>query len=238
LLDSLELTDEQLADLQNRLASIEFQKSVGRTLLGERAYGYQYLIKDPDNFFGETVAKDGTLKRPADFRYYLDVMRQLLAAAERPLPASRQEAKQLDASVKEILRSGSPWKKRELAGSIQLLESAISTFDIWAHGASERDSAIAAIAFRRYQLAHGKPPDSLAALCPEFLTSVPQDPFAKTPSPLRLVLEDDRFAIYSVGENGTDDRALLAHPESADDSGIVVRLSLPPESNSTKTVPE
>jgi hypothetical protein len=238
LLDNLDLTDQQLADLQNRLASIDFQKGARRALLGERAAGYQYLLEDPDKIFGETVAKNGTLQRPTDFRYYLDAMQQLLAAAERPLPASRQEAKRVEASVKEIVKSGSRWRKRELLGSTELLPSPLRLFDRWANAASDRDSAVAAIAFRRYQLAHGKPPESLAALCPEFLTSVPQDPFATTPSPLRLVLENDRFAIYSVGENGTDDRALLADPESADDSGIVVRLSLPPKSNSTKTAPE
>jgi hypothetical protein len=242
LLDNVELTKEQLAELQICLARIDFQKGVRRGLLGERAAGYHafhYLVEDqPDLLFGKKVAGDGKLRRPADFRYYLDSMSQLLTAADCPLPEARAQAKRVDASVKEILKSGSRSKKRELAGSTLLLESAFSTFDFWANGVADRDCAVAAIAFRRYQLAHGKPPESLAALCPEFLASVPQDPFAKTPASLRLVVADDRFAIYSVGENGSDDRSLLADPKSADDSGIVVQLSLPPKSNSPNQAQE
>ena len=241
LLDTLELTDAQLADLQNRLASIDFQQSVRRGLLGERAgayHAFHYLMEEPDELFDEKEAGDGTLRRPADFRYYLDATSQFLAAAQRPLPEARVQAMRVETSIKEIQKSGSRWKKRELAGSILLLEAAIGSFNFWANCESDRDSAVAAIAFRRYQLAHGKPPESLAALCPEFLTSVPQDPFAESPTPLRMVVADDRFAIYSVGENGSDDRSLLEDPKSTDDSGIVVCLSLPPKPNSTKSPQE
>ena len=232
LLDNLELTDKQLADLQSWLASIDFKDCFRRGLIGERASAYHafhYLIEDhPDKLFGTKVTRaDGELRRPADFLYYLDEMREILLAVERPLPEAVQHVAQLDATVKKIAQSKSRSKRRELAGSAELLPATVPAVYGWAYAQSDRDSAVAAIAFRRYQLAHGKPPESLAALCPEFLASVPQDPFATTPSPLRLVVDDDRFAIYSVGENGTDDRALLGDPTSADDSGIVARLSLP-----------
>jgi hypothetical protein len=236
-LDNLNLTDEQLGDLQNSLASIEFKDSFRRGLIGERATAYQafhYLIEDhPDKMFGTKVTRaDGELRRPADFRYYLDELREFLVAVEHPLPEAVQHAAQLDARVKKIAQSESRSKSPALAGSAELLPATVSAVYGWAYAQSDRDCAVAAIAFRRYQLAHGKPPESLAALCPEFLATVPQDPFSKTPAPLRLVVDDDRFAIYSVGENGSDDRCLLADPNSADDSGIVVRLSLPPKSNS------
>ena len=240
LIDNLALTEAQLAELQSWLAKMDFQNGFRSGLMGERATGYHafhYLMENPEQLIGDGRVGDGTLRRPADFRHYLATMRQFLAAADSPLRDARQQAVQVDAAVKQIKQSGLRWKKRELAGSNLLLSSLINSFDHWALAESDRNSAVAAIACRRHQLAHGRLPQSLAALCPEFLPAVPQDPFPKKPAPLRLVVTGNRFAIYSVGENLKDDRALLADPESHADSGIVVRLPLPSQRPKSKSMP-
>ena len=59
----------------------------------------------------------------------------------------------------------------------------------------------AILALRAYQMKHGKLPDDLATLAPEFLDAVPMDAF--TGKPLRYVPE--RKLVYSVGENLRDD---------------------------------
>ena len=66
------------------------------------------------------------------------------------------------------------------------------------------DLARIAVALERYRLAHGKYPDSLNALAPGFIESVPSDIIGGKP----LIYHrsaDGRYALYSVGWNGTDD---------------------------------
>jgi hypothetical protein len=59
-----------------------------------------------------------------------------------------------------------------------------------------------ALAMTRYRLDHGGLPDHLADLVPAYLDSVPLDPFDG--QPLRLIVKDNRWIIYSVGTSGKD----------------------------------
>ena len=43
---------------------------------------------------------------------------------------------------------------------------------------TQRRLAVTAIALKRFELRHGKPPSNLLALTPEFLTQVPIDPMS------------------------------------------------------------
>jgi hypothetical protein len=54
---------------------------------------------------------------------------------------------------------------------------------------------------RAYQLTHGKLPENLDALVPEFLDKVPVDAFDGQP----LHYSPDRKIVYSVGQNLKDD---------------------------------
>lgn len=57
------------------------------------------------------------------------------------------------------------------------------------------------LALRAYQLTHGKLPENLDALAPEFLNKVPVDDFDGQP----LRYSPDRKIVYSVGQNLKDD---------------------------------
>jgi hypothetical protein len=61
----------------------------------------------------------------------------------------------------------------------------------------------AVFAAERYRIATGQFPASIAALVPDYLPSVPIDPYDG--EPIRMVLSDEGLAAYSVGENTTDD---------------------------------
>ncbi len=69
---------------------------------------------------------------------------------------------------------------------------------------TERSIVLCAIALKRYSLRHGKSPESLDALVPEFLHSVPIDYMDGKPMRYRLK-KDSSFILYSVGEDGKDD---------------------------------
>ncbi len=63
--------------------------------------------------------------------------------------------------------------------------------------------AICAIALKRYQLRHGRLPETLDALVPEFISSVPIDCMDGKPVKYRLK-PDGGSVLYSVGEDGID----------------------------------
>ena len=65
------------------------------------------------------------------------------------------------------------------------------------------DAAVTAIAIERYRRDRGQIPNDLKQLVPEFMPQVPTDPFDG--KPLRYVVEDGEYLIYSVGKNGVDD---------------------------------
>jgi hypothetical protein len=68
-----------------------------------------------------------------------------------------------------------------------------------------RRMVVTAIALKRYQLKHGNYPQALSDLMPKFLSDVPQDPVDGKPLRYRLTADGD-FLLYSIGENGKDDR--------------------------------
>ena len=61
---------------------------------------------------------------------------------------------------------------------------------------------LAQVAVERYRLREGRLPESLDALVPEFLESVPTDPFDG--QPMRYGVEGDGYRIHSVGPDGED----------------------------------
>lgn len=68
------------------------------------------------------------------------------------------------------------------------------------------DLARIACAVERYRIKHNDYPDSLDQLTPDFLANIPQDLMAPgKPLNYKKRVEDDRYRIYSVGSNGTDE---------------------------------
>jgi len=67
-----------------------------------------------------------------------------------------------------------------------------------------RRITVTAIALERYRRRHGKYPEQLPELTPEFLAKAPID--FMDGKPLRYRRKDDgTFLLYSVGEDGKDD---------------------------------
>lgn len=79
-----------------------------------------------------------------------------------------------------------------------------------------RDVVVTAIALKRFQLKHGKWPETLSELTPEFVASVPIDPYDG--KPLKYHPNGDgTFLLYSVGDDCVDDGgdATPAQPSSS-----------------------
>jgi hypothetical protein len=68
---------------------------------------------------------------------------------------------------------------------------------------TERSMILCAIALKRFALKHGKSPETLDALVPEFLSAVPTDWMDGRPLKYHLNA-DESFTLYSVGLDGKD----------------------------------
>jgi hypothetical protein len=228
LLSELPLTDAQLASLHQAISAIDTQRSSKDGLLGERAMGY-HTFHNLSQIEGMEIlaGEDGTLQRPGDLRVYLSLMRELVEAADEQPAQARVTAERIDDKLRVLVGKQNPLERLETVVTAQLFPATSKFFDATARTQALRDSAACGIAFRRNQLKYGRPPASLAALAPEFLPAVPLDPFDPAGAPLLLVIDGEQFAIYSIGMNQKDDRALLRDPESSDDHGFVALLQVP-----------
>jgi hypothetical protein len=88
-----------------------------------------------------------------------------------------------------------------------------------------RDLTIMALALAEYQKEQGGYPETLDALSPKYLKTIPEDRF--TEKPLKYQRQEAGFLLYSFGANGIDDNGQL-DGDGADD--IAIRVPIPPES--------
>jgi hypothetical protein len=109
-------------------------------------------------------------------------------------------ARRGDAAVAAEVKSPSPFNLLERM-FMPALGNAARHF---AFGQASVALARTAIALERYRLVHGKFPDSLAPLAPQFIAKVPSDVIGGQPLKYRRN-PDGRFVLYSVGWNGTDE---------------------------------
>jgi hypothetical protein len=122
----------------------------------------------------------------------LRYMTRAVEIAKKPVEEQAELLKELEASA------------RSEPVLVRLLAPAVAkTGEAFRRSSAEVRCLIVVVAAERYRLAHGRWPESLEALVPEFLSKVPTDPYDG--KPLRLRRLADRLVIYSVGPDGKDD---------------------------------
>jgi hypothetical protein len=77
-------------------------------------------------------------------------------------------------------------------------------FQTTAHNQTMADEAQIACALERYKLANGNYPETLDALAPQFIETIPHDIIGGQPLHYRCT-DDGKFLLYSIGWNETDD---------------------------------
>jgi hypothetical protein len=224
LLDRSELSEEQLARLQRRLQAVEIRSGFTTSLLGERGIGYHEFHQFPSGTAPRiaTAAQPmagGKLTRPADCRFYLEMLQEYIDASRQPFPKSINASKQIAARVQTVGHSTNPLERMRYVLSMEVVPGTEAAVTASARGQAMRDLTLVAIAARRYQLKHGEFPRDLQALS-EFLEIAPIDPYDG--QPLRLIRKDGELVLYSVGQDGRDDGGLEL--EDGNQPDIVVRL--------------
>ncbi len=216
------LSDAQLARLQANLQTLDIQHSLTAALVGERGVGYHEFHQFPPGPRIATAAQPmagGRLTRPADCRFYLELMQDYIDASRQPFPKSITDTKQIAARVQTVARSTNPLERMRYALSMQVVPGTEAAFAASARAQAMRDVTLAAIAAQRYRLKQGEFPADLQSLG-ELLGTVPVDSYDG--QPLRMIRKDGELVIYSIGQDGRDNGG--QDPEDRNDPDIVVRL--------------
>lgn len=212
---------KHLARLQTRLEQFRFLADGQEALKGERAWGNQIIAwarRNPGvvTQLGSAEESPSGILSPYALLprgwFYLEQVEynRLFNLSLGPALNERRDfvvPAELEAATRRLeeaveLGAGSLWKHQQLASMLlpalgrAVLKSALAQ--------ASTDLATVACALEQHRLAHGQYPESLDALAPRFLGQVPRDVIQG--GALRYqALPEDRFVLYSLGWNGTDD---------------------------------
>jgi hypothetical protein len=205
LLPYLALDDNQLLKLQGVWADIDYQTQLVAALRGERVSTLHYFDQpetfDPEMADGLNILHGVT--GPYDKAYYLETMGRFEQAAAGPLCDARLATQILDEQLAMEQQSN---RKLGRALSLMAFPTTIALVDTVCRATAGREGVVASAAAERYRLNHGEWPAVLADLTPDFLPSIPIDPFDGRP--LRYRVDEDGLCVYGIGRNGRDDGGL------------------------------
>ncbi|MBN2588399.1 MAG: hypothetical protein JXA96_00935 [Sedimentisphaerales bacterium] len=206
IINIIDFTDEQLAQLskaisdKQRLSGVSYglagqlcdsisifeDITVSNDLLGANASFAQRLFYSVYRSFG-LIESDGVI--------YLDIIDKFIEAGKLPLDERLEAAKGIQTEIDNI-SSIHIQLKGTVPNYTQFLSRELTNI-------SKFRVAQTALAVQRYRLKNGQLPNLLSSLVPEFLESIPSDPFDG--NQLRYKKLDSGFVVYSVDEDMIDD---------------------------------
>ena len=209
-LNSKAFTDEQLVRLQETFREVESRASMTRSTIAERCMGISILqLRVPDRAtlfaqWGGTAknidieAYEKSSDSNADFNFFLDRMDECVGLTTLPFPKNLKAISQWAAHVSEA-------KTKGYLFSGTLLPALAKALYRGAEHVGQLRVTQATLAVERFRLAHQNAlPASLGELVPQFVDTVPTDPFDG--QPLRYIKTSPKgFVIYGLGKDRNDD---------------------------------
>jgi hypothetical protein len=209
-----DLSDESRKLLISDLRKLDFRAAATQSLVCERSFLME--IKPSDM----TYTRDWLERRYLEFREGLSqaerlrvlrLMGEAIDASRLPPWEARPAATERYAQVGKIM----DWQHPPAPASLNdAWRNWLRTFVIMM---AARDAAIIGLSCELYRSARGRYPSGLDELAPEFLETVPLDPFTGKPFHYKLRDNGRSFIVYSVGENLTDDGGVRDHKTGKDD---------------------
>jgi hypothetical protein len=213
LLSKVEFSDADVARLRSDLRQARYQASLLRAMQGERVIGLATIrnpaqaLAEPDTNLGGDAPLGGLrLFRGNDTRCYLECMELVVDQAKLPPPQALAGMKRIDADVAARMGGGSMTARIRNPLTNLLVPALSKVFSATARGTASNDTADAALAVEQFRRLHGRLPERLDDLVPEFMPSVPTDAFDG--KPLRYIVRPDRYVVYSVGQDLIDQGGL------------------------------
>jgi hypothetical protein len=212
-----EWSDAQLVELDQELGKLDFLADYEFSVRGERALSmanidYVRRTRDlglfsdgQDNPSG--VAKAAFHLVPNSF-FYQNELAIARGHQEWLLPVVDVEQhlvspQKVELATRSMDKMRTHWSPNTVLAAMLFpsLEAAVKRY---AYAQSSVDMARVACALERFRLANGEYPETLDALQPRFIESLPHDVIGGQPLKYRRT-DNGQFALYSVGWNGTDD---------------------------------
>jgi hypothetical protein len=226
--------DAQLALIETNLASLNLLAEYKRAMRGERACsteGIDFVRRqgfrsnplayfDIDNERGVSSLSSGFNPFPSGWFYQnmLTVSRHFEVYS---LPAADERARRVFPEVNENGRRAvqQMWPGPYTLLAKMLLPALERVAQRSARMQTYVDTTRVACAMERYRIANRSIPDSLDALVPRFIASIPNDVIDGKPLRFRRQV-DGGYLIYSVGWNQTDDGGELASVQKGKETSI------------------
>ncbi len=221
-------TDAQLVALDAELAKLDFLTDYSFSMRGERSFGVgviDYLRRNRKEFQNiGAPSRDGERQENELERIINNLPGRLIPAGwfeQNKIAISQMHSDYLLPIVNLETRTVSPSAQKRASDACAdikltpynwftrlLLPSLNNVPQKFARAQTSTDLARIACTLERYHLAHGKFPDTLATLTPQFLQKIPSDIINGEPLKHHLTT-DGQFILYSVGWNGTDEGGLV-----------------------------
>lgn len=216
-----ELRASELLKLQERLALSESKTDLVRVLHGERGFvvgtwnepmskQLKNMLSSPATPFDQLpdrlqlicwhMYEHGGYKEQ-DLLNYLDLVEELEAAAKLPPDQGAVAVSQLEARLNTNAKPS-----MDMIGTTFMFANLSSTIKRNARVLAQLRTAQTGLAVERYRVEHQQLPKTLADLIPQYLPSVPLDPYMN--APLRYLVTSTGFRVYSLGDNQADDQGL------------------------------
>ena len=227
-------TATELAVIESELGRLDLLADYHLAMRGERAFSLwavDYVRRRGAQGFNELGGMEESASAPA----HGDLLGKTLGTAsfalipsgwfdQNKLSLARMQANYILPLVNREQRLVSPATARQTQALIEdrsplpapydlfsrmLLPALTRTAEKAAWAQTSVDLARVAIALERYRLAHGKYPETLDALAPQFMAKLPHDVINGQPLKYRRT-DDASFVLYSVGWNEQDDGGTVA----------------------------
>jgi hypothetical protein len=209
------LTDQELNEFSAGLASVEGTNLLKRAVIALRANRIPYFrmtwsqLRQINEANGDsTDGMPDSERQPflfwvsgwhdCDLRFFLKIMNTNVAVTGLPPPQNIIAYRNFD--FEKIAKT---IKRYHFNLSAMFLPELSSSVRVENKGFAQIRSATAALAVEHFRLAHGQLPENMNELVPQFLPTVPSDPFDG--APLRYHRLAKGYVIYSVGRDGHDD---------------------------------
>jgi hypothetical protein len=236
---------QELAVLERDFARVDQWENYARAMRGERILAYQIMVSLRDHpealpVINSLTSTNTPLANPNWFGrrfssvfFYRNELNLDRLYTEKLLPTVNGQERSFDPQADTRIEQASKSERLTLYNVMsKLLYSGITTATRkFAFSQFSADAVRVACALERYRLAQGRYPESLDALVPRFIGSLPHDVILG--GPLRYHLrDDDQYVLYSIGWNGVDDGGTIAwtnagHPSQDQTQGDWVWFSQP-----------
>ena len=205
VIERVELSQEQLAELARALEQAENVRGMARAIAGNRCLAAELFVhpeqswqyrrggEEISGIFVAVYRTRGLLEK--DHLTFLSIMGEYMEAAEAPLEQRLSLIRTAEGRI------GSVPKSRIVTRT--MMPSFSRAWEVDLAGIARLRACVSALAVERYRLAKGRLPEGLGELVGEYMDSVPADPF--TGQELKYKKLQQGYVVYSVGKDEKDD---------------------------------